>query len=130
MYRKIDHMVIVVQDVQQAASDYERLLGVPPDYPPREEEGQGYLQAAFSIGETRVVLAQPTSDEYQAGAAMRRTLERAGEGLHNLSFAVDSVDREMERLKEQGEETIPSAHSHSFFFHPRKMHGVLVQIME
>ncbi len=130
MYKKIDHMVIVVKDVRQAAKDYERLLGIPPNYQPREEEGQGYIQCGFTIGDTMVILAQPVSSQYQAGVAMKRTLERDGEGLHNLSFAVGSVDREMERLKREGEKVIPSAHSHSFFFHPKKMHGVLVQIME
>ncbi len=130
MYKKIDHMVIVVNDVQQACKDYQKYLGVAPDYQPREEPGQGYLQCGFTIGETRVVLAQPTSDKYQAGAAMKRSLEARGEGLHNLSFAVDSVDKEMQRLKKAGDEPLKSAHSHSFFLHPKKMHGVLIQIME
>mgnify|MGYP001275021521 FL=1 len=119
MYTKIDHMVIVVHDIKEAAKDYERYLGIAPDEPIAEEDGQGYLKASFSIGETRVVLAQPITDKYQAGAAMKRTLERTGEGLHNLSFAVDSVDKEIERIKNQGDVPIPSAHSHSFFFHPK-----------
>jgi hypothetical protein len=121
-------MVIVVYDIKEAAKDYERYLGIAPDEPIAEEDGQGYLKASFSIGETRVVLAQPINDKYQAGAAMKQTLERSGEGIHVIALTVD-VENLMEHVKKSGEDVITSNHSHSFFVHPKRLNRVLYQLM-
>ena len=134
MFTGFDHIDVMVKDIHQASKDYERILGVKPKEVAAEQKGQGYYQTAFPLGDSGsfIYLMHPTSDshKYQAGAAMRSTLERRGEGIHVVALTVDSVDRQMEHVRSQGDEVIMSKHSHSFFVHPKTTHGVLYQFME
>ena len=125
-----DHIDVVVKDIHQATRDYERILGIKPTEAAVEQEGQGFMQSEFPLGNSGsyIYLVHPTSDRYQAGAAMGRSLERRGEGIHVMALNVD-VDRFMDHVKNSGEEAIPSSHSHSFFVHPRRLNGVLYQFM-
>ncbi len=131
MFTGFDHIDVVVKDIYQATKDYERILGVAPTEVAVEQPGQGYMQSTFPLGDSGsfIYLVHPTSDKYQAGAAMKLSLERRGEGIHVVALIADSVDRLMEHVRNSGEEVIPSAHSHSFFVHPRRLNGVLYQFM-
>lgn len=134
MFTGFDHIDVMVKDIHQASKDYERVLGIRPIEVAVEQKGQGYYQTAFPLGNSGsfIYLMHPTGDshKYQAGAAMRSTLERRGEGIHVVALTVDSVDRQIEYVRRQGDDVIPSKHSHSFFVHPMTMHGVLYQFME
>ena len=131
-YKWLDHVVIVVRDVMQAAKDYERLLGIPAEDAGREFPDRGYRHAVFTLGESKrfIQLCEPSDDTKQAGAAMRRKLDEHGEGLQNIALAVDDVDAAMEEAKRRGVDVIRSQHSRSFFLHPRMTHGVLIQILQ
>ena len=131
MFTGFDHIDVVVKDIYQATKDYERILGVTPTEVAVEQPGQGFMQSAFPLGDSGslIYLVHPTSDKHQAGAAMKRSLERRGEGIHVLALNADSGERLMENVRKSAEEVLPSAHSHSFFGHPRRLNGVLYQFM-
>lgn len=131
-YKRLDHVVIVVNDVIQATRDYERLLGIPGTNVGRERADQGYRDTMFYLGDSGsfVELCEPTDDRLQAGAAMRRRLNQQGEGIQNIALAVDNVDEAIARAEAEGIQIIRSKHSHSFFLHPRSTHGPLIQILQ
>lgn len=131
-YTGLDHVVIVVRDVVQAARDYERLLGIPAREVGQEFPDRGFRHALFMLGDSGrfIELCEPTDDTKQAGAAMRRRLDQHGEGLQNIALAVDDVEAAAGEARGRGVAVIPSQHSPSFFLHPRTTHGVLIQIRE
>jgi catechol 2,3-dioxygenase-like lactoylglutathione lyase family enzyme len=125
-YKWLDHVVIVVNDVRQATRDYERLLGI------EAEDDRGFRHAVFRLGASKrfLELCEPTDSSKQAGGAMRRRLDRLGEGIHTVAVAVDDVDAALRATRERGIDVIDSAHSRSFFLHPKLTHGVLLQILQ
>jgi methylmalonyl-CoA/ethylmalonyl-CoA epimerase len=125
-------VVIVVNDVRQATRDYERLLGIEAEDAGAELRDRGFRHAVFRLGASKrfLELCEPTDSSKQAGGAMRRRLDRLGEGIHTVAVAVDDVDAALRATRERGIDVIDSAHSRSFFLHPKLTHGVLLQILQ
>lgn len=96
MIRGLHHINVLVRDLDEAASRYERLLGVQIE----RREGlpaRGVRTARFRAGESWVVLVQPVAD----GEPMRQ-LQARGEGIFLLSFAVDDVRAAAGRVRAAG----------------------------
>ena len=128
MFRHLDHVGIMVRDLDQALERVEKVLGltaaVVEDVP-----DQAVRVALVPTRVGRFELMQPTASD-SIGA---RFLERRGEGLHHLCFAVDNVDDARRSIISQwGEMTQPKPQE-SFtgiidFVHPTSTSGVLVEI--
>ena len=93
MVKRIHHVNFIVRDLDAAVACYERVLEMPVTSRDRLEE-RGVDIARFKVGETWLVLVQPT----HAGTIPARHLERHGEGFFLLSLEVDDLDREIDRL--------------------------------
>jgi methylmalonyl-CoA epimerase len=127
---KIDHIGIVVRDIEEALYVYEAALGLPlrevVDVPDDK------VRVAFlPIGESNVELVQPTSD----GTGTARFLEKRGEGVHHVCIEVEDLDETLGRLKASGVRLIDEmprrgAHGRVAFVHPKGAHGVLVELVE
>lgn len=130
---EIDHIGIVVRDLDEAIATYEQALGVECE---RERLPERHLEVAFfPVGESRIELITPTSPE----SAVTRFLEKRGEGLHHVAYRVEDVARALEQARAAGlrlidQEAQPGAHGTLVaFVHPASMHGVLsefVQVIE
>jgi methylmalonyl-CoA/ethylmalonyl-CoA epimerase len=130
MKTRIDHIGIVVRDVQEALTAYGAALGLPlkevADVP-----DQGVRVAFLPVGESNVELVQPTADD----TGIARFLEKRGEGIHHLCLEVEDIEAALARLKEQGVPLIDrvprqGVHGRVAFIHPKGMHGVLVELVE
>ena len=127
---KIDHVGIVVRDIQEALNVYQAALGLPL----REvvDAPDDKVKVAFlPIGESNVELVQPISDD--TGTA--RFLEKRGEGVHHICVEVEDLDQTLSRLKASGVRLIDEvprrgAHGRVAFVHPKGAHGVLVELVE
>ncbi|MGQ9599093.1 MAG: methylmalonyl-CoA epimerase [Anaerolineae bacterium] len=130
MNAKIDHVGIVVHDIQEALKAYESALGLPlkeivtvPDQK---------VQVAFlPVGESNVELVQPLSDD----TGIAKFLTQRGEGVHHICFEVEDIEAALARLKAHQVRLIDEtprqgAHGRVAFIHPREMHGVLVELIE
>ncbi len=127
---KIDHIGVVVRDIQQALAVYEAALGLPlrevMDVPDDK------VRVAFlSVGTSHVELVQPTSDD--TGTA--KFLENHGEGVHHICIEVENLEQTLDRLKDCGVRLIDEvpregAHGRVAFVHPKGAHGVLVELVE
>jgi methylmalonyl-CoA/ethylmalonyl-CoA epimerase len=93
----IHHINFLVRDLDQAETRYRELLGLGPalrdDLP-----GRGVKTARFRLGETWLVLVQPTSQEGEPA----RHLREHGEGFFLLSFGVEDMGLAMERVMDNG----------------------------
>lgn len=127
---KIDHIGIVVRDIQEALQVYESALGLPLDEV--VEVPDQHVRVAFlPVGDTNVELVQPTSGD--TGTA--RFLEKRGEGVHHICLEVDDIVTALDRLKDQGVPLIDEvprrgAHGLVAFIHPKGAHGVLIELVE
>lgn len=127
---KIDHIGVVVRDIEKALDVYEAAFGLPlkevVDVP------EDKVKVAFlPIGKSNLELVQPTSED--TGTA--RFLEKHGEGVHHICIEVADLDQTLGRLKDGGVQLIDEvprkgAHGRVAFVHPKGAHGVLVELVE
>jgi methylmalonyl-CoA epimerase len=127
---KIDHIGIVVRDIQEALQVYETALGLPLKeivHVPDQKVNVAFLP----IGESNVELVQPTAED----TGVAKFLEKRGEGVHHISIEVADIEASLAQLKAHGVQLIDEvprqgAHGRVAFIHPRGAHGVLIELVE
>lgn len=126
----IDHLGIAVKSLAQARAFYERLgLKVMPEETVEQEEVR---LAMVPLGESRIELLEPTSDE----SPIARFLAKRGEGLHHVALHVTDLAHTVEELKRAGVRLINDqvqigAGGHAYVFvHPSSAGGVLLELCE
>jgi len=128
---KIEHLGIAVKDLSTAVPLYEKLLK-SPCYKTESVETEKVITAFFRTGESKIELLESTDPD----GVIARFIERKGEGLHHVAFAVDDIHAEMARLKQEGfvllsDAPKPGADNKLVcFLHPKHTHGVLVELCQ
>lgn len=129
--KKIDHIAIVVPDIDAALAFWQDALGLELSH--REEvPEQESLIAFLPAGESEVELVEPTT----ATSGIARYVARRGPGMHHICFEVDDIEATLARLKEQGvqlideEPVIGAGGKRVAFIHPKSAGGVLVELYE
>jgi len=127
----IDHVAIAVHDLDEALARHRRLYGVEPI----SREGvaaQRVEEAMIRIGGSSVQLLQPLSPESPVG----RFLEKRGEGLHHIAYAVADIEAALAHLAAEGarlideEPRIGGGGHRIAFVHPRSFGGTLIELVE
>jgi methylmalonyl-CoA/ethylmalonyl-CoA epimerase len=131
MMRKIDHLGIVVRDLDAALAHWAGLLGVEAVH--REVVAdQGVEVAKFPVGESSVELITPVKE----GTGIAKFLEKRGEGIHHVCYAVPDLAAELSRLAASGvaliDETprIGAGGDLIAFLHPKSTNGVLTELKQ
>jgi len=128
---KIEHLGIAVKDLATAIPCYEKLLN-SPCYKTEMVESEKVNTAFFRSGESKIELLESTDPD----GVIARFIERKGEGLHHVAFAVEDIHAEMARLKQEGfvllsETPKPGADNKLVcFLHPKGTKGVLVELCQ
>lgn len=131
MIKRIDHIGIAVQSIQDALQFFEKALGMPLDHIAAEEGGKtevGFL----TVGDSDVELVEPR----EAESGLAKFLQKRGEGIHHICFEVDNLDHVLARLKEHGAQLIDetprvnATGTRYAFVHPKSAHGVLIELYE
>jgi methylmalonyl-CoA/ethylmalonyl-CoA epimerase len=131
MFDRIDHVGVAVSDLDAAATLYEGTFGMPLAHRERVDS-QGVEAALLDVGDGHVELLQPLGPETVVG----RFIERRGEGLHHVAYAVDDIDAALERLRTEGVELIDEEPrsgirgSRVAFVHPKATGSVLTEIVQ
>jgi methylmalonyl-CoA/ethylmalonyl-CoA epimerase len=131
MFDRIDHVGVAVSDLDAATALYERTLGMPMAHRERVES-QGVEAALLDVGDGHVELLQPLG----ADTAVGKFIERRGEGLHHVAYAVEDIEATLERLRGAGLELIDEQPrvgirgSRVAFVHPKATGSVLTEIVE
>jgi methylmalonyl-CoA/ethylmalonyl-CoA epimerase len=128
MLKKIDHIAIVVKDLEKAVQSYADMFGFRV-IEKREGPGGEFVSMMMSCGDIRLELLQPL----KPGSHMK-FLEKKGGGLHHISFVTDDIVKEMKKLKEQGkkfkyEELIQMPDAKIAFIHPSAAENVLIELV-
>ena len=128
---KIEHIGIAVKDLEKSNEVFAKLLGVP-HYKTEMVESENVNTSFFKIGESKIELLHATSPE----SAIAKYLDKKGEGIHHLAFAVEDIEKEVERLKAEGFQPISEKPKKGadnklvFFFHPKSANGVLIELCQ
>ena len=127
----LDHVAIAVEDLDAAIDGYRSRYGVNPLYRERVES-QGVEEAMIPVGGSFVQLLQPLGDDTPVG----RFLQRNGEGLHHVAYAVPNIEAALEHLASEGvrlideEPRIGGRGARIAFVHPSDLAGTLVELVE
>ena len=97
MLKNVHHINLLVRDLDEAVQRYQQTLGIS-EMLYGDLSQRGVRTARFRVGETWIVLVQPTDPEGVPG----RHLAEHGEGLFLLSFEVDSVADTVSEIKARG----------------------------
>ncbi|WP_405211624.1 methylmalonyl-CoA epimerase [Dokdonia sp. Asnod2-E02] len=128
---KIEHIGIAVKNLEVGNSLYEKLLGVP-HYKIEEVASEGVRTSFFKTGPNKIELLEATNDD----SAIAKFIEKKGEGIHHIAFAVENIVEEMERLKKEGfiilnEKPKKGADNKLVaFVHPKTAGGVLIELCQ
>jgi methylmalonyl-CoA/ethylmalonyl-CoA epimerase len=131
MFGRIDHVGVAVSDLDSAVTLYEDTFGMPVAH--RETvDSQGVEAVLLDVGDGHVELLRPLGPETAVG----KFLDKRGEGLHHVAYAVDDIDSTLEQLRSAGVELIDSEPrvgirgSRVAFVHPKATGRVLTEIVE
>ena len=133
MTTKIDHIAIVVEDIDKALGVYHNALGLPLERVedvPAEKVKVAFLP--MPDGENDIELIQPTTED----SGVAKYLKKRGEGIHHICIAVDNIQEAIANAKTNGlhviEETprVGSNGQQYVFVHPKTTHGVLIEFYQ
>lgn len=130
-YLGIDHLGVVVQDLEKAAQTYGQQLGL--NILGGEEIPERGLAVRFvDTGNSRIELIAPTREDSEVSAF----LAKKGEGIHHICIEVEDLEASLKEMKANGvrliNETpkIGAGGSKIAFVHPKATHGVLLELVE
>lgn len=124
--KRIDHIGIVVKDLDEALGTYERNFGLKAD-PARggEVPALGIKNAFVSVGGSDLEFIQPTTEE---GPVATFAKER-GEGAFMVSLEVDDINAAVEELRAAGAR-VGDPRNNVAFVSMRNTHGVNLQLVQ
>ena len=128
---KIEHLGIAVKDIKKANELYTLLFGEEP-YKQEEVASEGVITSFFKSGPNKIELLEGTRDD----SPIAKFVEKKGEGIHHVAFAVEDIAAEVARLKEAGfrilNETPKKGADNKWvvFVHPKDTHGVLLELCQ
>lgn len=128
--KKINHVAILVKDIDTALAFWRDQLGLKLDHVedvPSQSSKVGFMP----VGDGEVELVQPTDTD----SGLAKFLEKRGEGMHHLCIEVEDIHGMLARLKEKGvrlinEEPISLPGRLMAFIHPKSANGVLVELYQ
>lgn len=128
---KIEHIGIAVKNLEKANAVYAALLG-EKHYKIEAVEAEGVNTSFFKVGESKIELLEATNPE----SPIAKFIDKRGEGIHHIAFAVDNIVEEIDRLKKEGFVVLnemPKMGADNklvCFLHPKSAHGVLIELCQ
>jgi methylmalonyl-CoA/ethylmalonyl-CoA epimerase len=131
MLTKINHIGVAVTCIEEALPYYRDQLGM--NYEGEEVVAEQKVKVAFlQIGESRIELLEPTSDESPVAGFLKKN----GPGVHHIAYEVDDLEGALQKLEAQGvrlidKEPRKGAHGTKIaFVHPKSSGGVLTELCQ
>lgn len=125
----IEHIGIAVKNLEESIKYYENVLGLKC-YAVEEVKDQRVKTAFFMVGQTKIELLESTDTEGPIG----KFIEKKGEGIHHLAFAVNNVAEALTEAEQKGIQLIDKAPRKGAeglniaFLHPKSTSGVLTEL--
>ena len=128
---KINHLGIATKGIDEALKFWSDALGLENVHTEVVED-QKVRVAMLPIGESRIELLEPTSED----SPISKFLEKRGGGIHHIAVEVDNIEAALAKLKERGMRLIDEAPRIGAegclvaFVHPASANGVLLELVQ
>lgn len=131
--KRIDHVAVVVRDLESALLFYRDMLGIMPsrvlDFP-QEGVRIAFLPLGGANG-SEIELLEPINPE----GSVARFLEQRGGGLHHICLEVPNIDHALAELRAAGARVLDetprqTAEGRGIFLHPKGTGGVLLELVQ
>ena len=128
---KINHLGIATKGIDEALKFWSDALGLENVHTEIVED-QKVRVAMLPIGESRVELLEPTSDD----SPISKFLEKRGPGIHHIAIEVDDIEASLSQLKAKGMRLIDESPRIGAegclvaFVHPAATNGVLLELVQ
>jgi len=127
----IEHIGIAVKSIENSLPYYENVLGLKC-YNIEEVADQKVKTAFFKVGQTKIELLEPTSED----STVAKFIEKKGEGVHHIAFAVPDVAAALAEADAKGVQLIDKAPRggaeglNIAFLHPKSTCSVLTELCQ
>lgn len=128
---KIEHIGIAVKDLKASELIFSQILNTSP-YKREEVASEHVITSFFLSGPNKIELLMATDES----SAIYKFLEKKGEGIHHIAFAVENIHTEMERLRTEGFVLINEVPKKGAdnklvcFLHPKGTNSVLIELCQ
>ncbi len=129
--KRLDHVAVLVPDLDQALAFWQDQLGLSLDHV--ETVSSMAVKIAFlPLGESEIELVQPTTED----SGLAKYLAKRGPGLHHICIETDDIKGKLAKLEEKGvrlideEPVLMDDGRQLAFIHPKSTGGVLVELYE
>jgi methylmalonyl-CoA epimerase len=128
---KINHLGIATRGIEEALKFWGDALGLENVHTEVVED-QKVRIAMLPLGESRIELLEPTSDD----SPISKFLEKRGGGIHHIAVEVDDIEAALEKLKDKGMRLIDESPRIGAegclvaFVHPSSANGVLLELVQ
>ena len=128
---KINHLGIATNGIEDALKFWSEALGLENVHTEVVED-QKVRVAMLPLGESRIELLEPTSDD----SPISKFLEKRGGGIHHMAVEVDDIEASLAQLKAKGARLIdetPRIGAEGClvaFVHPSSANGVLLELVQ
>jgi methylmalonyl-CoA/ethylmalonyl-CoA epimerase len=131
MIGRLNHIAIVVPDLDAAAAKWEKSLGASVSAPQVLPE-HGVTVVFINTGNSKIELLEPLGDDSPIAKFLDRN---ADGGMHHLCFEVDDIIEARYRLMAAGARVLgtgePAIGAHGkpvLFLHPKDFNGTLIEL--
>ena len=131
MVKKVDHIGIAVNSLEESVKFYEDILGLKLQGVETVEE-QKVKVAFLPVGDTEIELLEATTPD----SPIAKFIENKGQGVQHVAFRVDDLEKALEEMKKLGIRLIDEKPRYGAggariaFLHPKSTNGVLVELCE
>ena len=129
--KKIEHIGIAVKNINTSNELFKALFG-EAHYKIEDVDSEGVKTSFFKCGPNKIELLQATTEE----SPIAKFIEKKGEGIHHIAFAVDNIEEEIARLQDEGFTMIHEVPKRGAdnkliaFLHPKSTNGVLIELCQ
>ncbi len=136
MLTNVEHIGIAVRDITVSNDLFAKLLNVQP-YKAEIVASEGVTTSFFNVNpgqenQTKIELLEATNPD----SPIAKFLEKKGEGIHHIAFAVEDILAEMDRLRFEGFTVLNDVPKRGAdnklvcFLHPKGTNGVLIELCQ
>ncbi len=128
---KIEHIGIAVKDIAKSNELFSSLFN-KSSYKIEEVLSEGVKTSFFQMGSSKIELLEATNPD----SSIAKFIEKKGEGIHHIAFAVENIIDEIKRLKKEGFHIINEKPKKGAdnklvaFIHPKTTNGVLIELCQ
>ena len=129
--KKVEHIGIAVKDIEASNKLFAKVFG-KDSYKTERVESEGVITSFFHVGENKIELVAATNKE----SVISKYLSKNKESIHHIAFAVEDIEKEIARLKNEGIRLLNEIPKNGAdnklicFLHPKDTNGILIELCQ